>query len=855
MLATGTTLGPYKILAALGAGGMGEVYRAHDSRLGRDVAIKVISADLSRDPDRIRRFEQEARAAGALNHPNVCAILDIGTYKGSPFVVMELLEGESLRHRLEQGPIPVRKAIEWAAQAAHGLAAAHEKGIIHRDLKPENLFLTKDGRVKILDFGLAKLTRPEVLAPSAEAAVTIAATETGAILGTVGYMAPEQVRGEPADARSDLFALGAILYELLTGRRAFHGASHVETLHSILNDEPPSLSASGRDVSPGLDAIVRHCLEKTPEERFQSARDLAFALEGLSGSASGTTLAATAKGAPAKARSRFRYAAAFLAGALLVAAIAFFFVRQTHLTDLSRVTYTRLTVQRGIIADARFSPDGKTVFYAAEWDGHPLEVFETRPGFPTSRALGLPETQLLSISRGGTMAVLLGANSLWQRGTLAEVPMSGGAPRRVLDDVGDADWAPDGETLAIAHYVGGKVRLEMPPGHVLYETAGDLSYVRASRDGKWVAFADRPSLLDTRGSMVIMDTTGRIAARTAEWNDLVGAAWSADGGEVWFCASQDLASYGIRALSPDGRERVVARFPGMMCLWEIAQSGQMLLGRRSRTDGIRGRTPSANDERELGWFDLPVATDISADGKSLLFEEMGVYGGPQYAVCLRGMDGSAPVRLGEGHACSLSPDGKWALAIHWGPPQRLLLLPTGAGESTSLPPGQIEKYYDARWMPDGKSIVLAGSEAGHAQRTYIQDLKGGLPSPITAEGIAGTRASPDGRSVAAVSADQALYVCPVNGGSPRLVMQLLPNEQPIQWTPDGRSVYVGLFGPSLSVDRIELGTGRRVPWRTFSLPNPAGVGIWTMALTPDGRSYAYSYGRILDDLYLVDGLK
>jgi WD40 repeat protein len=854
MLAVGTTLGPYKILAALGSGGMGEVYRAHDTRLGRDVAIKVIPAELARDHDRIRRFEQEARAAGALSHPNVCAILDIGTHEGSPFVVMELLEGESFRHRLEQGSIPVRKAIEWTAQAAHGLAAAHAKGIVHRDLKPENLFVTKDGRVKVLDFGLAKLTRPEVLAPSGDGTVTIAATETGAILGTVGYMAPEQVRGQPADARSDLFALGAILYELLTGKRAFQRASHVETLNAILHDEPPTLPQCGREVPPALDAILRHCLEKGPDERFQSARDLAFALEGLSGGTSGTTLGATAKGAPRRTRLVVS-AAAFLAGAVLVAAIAFFFIRHAHLTDPSRVTYTRLTVQRGIIMDARFSPDGKTVFYAAEWDGHPLGVFEARPGFPTSRAVGLGEARLLSISGGGTMAVLLGATQLWPRGTLAEVPMSGGAPRRVLDDVGDADWLPDGKTLAIVHYVGGKVRLEMPPGHVLYETAGDLDLVRVSRDGKWLAFADHPMVRDSRGCVVIMDMAGRIAARTAEWNGLQGAAWSADGREVWFCASQDLASSSIRALSPHGRERVVARFPGQMWLWQIGQNGQMLLCRRNATVGIRGRTPSANEERELGWFDYSFPADVSADGKSLLFDEEGIYGGRLYSVCLRGMDGSAPVRLGEGHACAISPDGTWALAIHYGPPQRLLLLPTGAGDSVSLPPGQIEKYSDARWQPDGKGVVFAASEAGHAQRTYIQDLKGGLPRPVTTEGIAGARVSPDGRFVAAVSGDQRLHVCPMSGDSPMPVTELLPDEQVFQWTPDGRSVYIGRIGIGMTVDRVELGTGRRVPWRTFSLPDPAGAGVWSIVLTPDGQSYAYSYGRILDDLYLVDGMR
>jgi len=321
MLPAGTTLGPYRIVAPLGIGGMGEVYRAHDARLGRDVAVKVILAELARDPERIRRFEQEARSAGALNHPNVCTILDLGAHEGSPFVVMELLEGESLRERLNAGPIPAPKAADYAAQAARGLAAAHEKGIVHRDLKPENLFLTRDGRVKVLDFGLAKLTRAELPAPMEGQPGTAAGTEAGIILGTVGYMAPEQVLGKTVDARSDLFALGTILFELLTGKRAFQGASHVETMHAILNDEPQPLAASGREFPPALEPIVRHCLEKNPEERFQSARDLAFHLEAAGGA---TIPARSATGAAKVAPGgwRARVGALVFSALLLVVAVA-----------------------------------------------------------------------------------------------------------------------------------------------------------------------------------------------------------------------------------------------------------------------------------------------------------------------------------------------------------------------------------------------------------------------------------------------------------------------------------------------------------------------------------------------------
>src|SRR5215467_7937031 len=283
-LATGTKLGPYEILAQLGAGGMGEVYRAKDPRLGREVAIKVLPPSFAQDADRLKRFEQEARAAGVLNHPNITAVYDFGTNPsdGSPYIVTELLEGETLRSRLGPGAIPARKAIDYAVQIAKGLAAAHEKGIVHRDLKPENVFLTRDGRVKILDFGLAKL-KPETVESGQTDMQTISGTQPGVVLGTMGYMSPEQVRGKAADRRSDLFAFGTILYEMLSGQKAFRGDTAADTITAILTKEPPELSQTNKDVHPGLDRIVRHCLEKNPEERFESARDVAFDLEALSG--------------------------------------------------------------------------------------------------------------------------------------------------------------------------------------------------------------------------------------------------------------------------------------------------------------------------------------------------------------------------------------------------------------------------------------------------------------------------------------------------------------------------------------------------------------------------------------------
>src|SRR5499426_2146111 len=293
-LATGTRFGPYEIISPLGAGGMGEVYRARDTRLGRDVAVKVLPSLFAADEQRLLRFEQEACAAGALNHPNILAIHDVGKHDGSSYVVSELLEGETLRERMAGTALPQRKAIEYSLQIARGLAAAHEKGIVHRDLKPDNIFITNDGRVKILDFGLAKLTQPDGNQSQTDVPTRRVDTDPGVVMGTVGYMSPEQLKGRPVDQRSDIFSFGCILYEMLSGRRAFHGESSAETMSAILREDPAELSDTNKNISPALERLVNHCLEKNPESRFHSASDLAFALEALSGtiSSSGQTMPA-----------------------------------------------------------------------------------------------------------------------------------------------------------------------------------------------------------------------------------------------------------------------------------------------------------------------------------------------------------------------------------------------------------------------------------------------------------------------------------------------------------------------------------------------------------------------------------
>ncbi len=399
-LASGTKLGPYDIVSLLGAGGMGEVYRARDSRLKREVAIKVLPQALSLDADRLRRFEQEALATAALNHPNILAVFDIGTSEGSPYVVSELLEGETLRERLRSGSIPVRKTLDYAMQIAHGLAAAHEKGIIHRDLKPENLFVTKDGRVKILDFGLAKLTQAD---PGSNTSMPTAThgTEAGVVMGTAGYMSPEQVRGMALDARSDIFSFGAILYEMLSGKRAFHGDTPADTMSSILKEDPPELSETNRNVSPALERIVQHCLEKNPESRFHSASDIAFDLEHLSGLSGSTARVAAAgsgsgigmgMGRVQPSRRLLLALAAGLAIACVVYGLGWWTGKAS--ARAPQAEYQQITFRTGSIGNARFTPDGSIV-YSASWEGGENQLYMSRTDDPGARELGIKDAELL----------------------------------------------------------------------------------------------------------------------------------------------------------------------------------------------------------------------------------------------------------------------------------------------------------------------------------------------------------------------------------------------------------------------------------------------------------------------------
>jgi hypothetical protein len=666
-------------------------------------------------------------------------------------------------------------------------------------------------------------------------------------------MSPEQVRGTAVDQRSDLFSFGAILFEMVSGRPAFPGETAIERMNAILKEEPPELAESGRRIPPGVDRIVRHCLEKNPTLRFQTARDLAFDLESLSDIGS-----APASAIPATRRPRVGvFATVAVAAALAAAATAYLASRGAK---ASFPTFQRLTYRAGTLLTGRFAPDGQTIVYTAAWEGKPYQLYSTRPGSAESRSLGLPPAMVTGISQNGEMAIVLGPAGTNILGTLALVPLAGGAPRPILENARVASWAPDGKNLAVVLSGGGGERIEYPIGKVVYRTAGFIYDIRLSPDGISIAIEETRPLTFQGGSgwIGVVDRSGKKTTLHEGWVRNCGVAWLPGGKEFVFAVPDPTGSYReIYAASPTGKKRLLGTVAGALTLYDVSNDGRLLFARDDVHILTLGGFDSGKTERLISWLDESVAADLTADGSQVLLSEVGGGGGAKGAVYLRPTDGSDAIRLGDGQALALSPDGKWALATSNERPE-LLLYPTGVGQRRTLPVSGFESYQSARFLPDGKRIFFNANVRGRVSRCFVVDLAGGAPRPVGPEGGFCRASSPDGRWLAVIGPDRDLALVDVDGVAPaRPARGWSKGSTVVQWSDDSRSLFVTTETEvPMSIRRLDLETGRTELVKTLVPPDRAGVQtIAAPIVTRDGRTYAYSYIRLLGDLYLAEGIQ
>lgn len=848
----GQLVGHYRVLEKIGAGGMGEVFRARDERLGRDVALKLIRPASSDNPDHLRRFEQEARAAAALNHPNILAIYDVGFQGSTPYIVSELLVGKTLRQCLAEGPISTRDAANYAIQIAQALTAAHERHIVHRDLKPENLFLTAEGRIKILDFGVAKLQPPVDEGRSIENLTTV--TKHGAVIGTVAYMSPEQLRGKTVDHRSDIFSFGAILYEMLTGIRAFRGETEVDTMTAVLREEPSSAVLDEAAIPAGYQDVIRHCLEKEPENRFQSVKDLTFALQTISGSSPVRVASLAPK------PSRITVLPWVVATVLAVATVTLAAALLLHRPD-EPPHYRKITFEAGTIYGARFAADGQSIVYGAAWNGKPVQIFSTVGSSLLAQPLNLNNANLLAVSPTNELAVVINGTHDGQLetidGVLARAPLAGGSPREVLSDVRWADWDPQGQ-LAVVHYVESHCRLEFPIGNVLYQSNGWISHIRFSPRGDRIAFMDHHSLWDNRGGVSVVDLSGHARALSREWDSEAGLAWRPDGEEIWFTAAEKGNTRNLMAVNLSGKIRMLLDLPTGMTLQDIAADGRVLVSLDSARLAVGFTTLGRTEDVDLSWHNWESTRDIFPDGQSVLFEDASEAAGSNYSVVVRKVDGTLPVRLGEGSSGGLSPDGKWAISFATSQLKQLTLLPTGTGQPRVINVIGLEHIHNgwARFLPNGQKIIVNGDQSGQAPRCYQIEVSSGKATAATPAGVLCGPTSPDSQAILGRGPGGTVAIYPLNGAMPKPLPNFDAKFTPVQWSEDGRYFYgyhPGEF-PS-SVYKKAIDNGRETLVQQLRPGVPAGVVmVAPIVVSRDGKRFAYSYNQTLSALELFSGL-
>ena len=874
----GETIGPYEVLSELGSGAMGIVYLAQDERLGRKIALKLLPSQFTNDKDRLRRFQQEARAASALNHPNILTVHEIEQRDGLHYIATEFVDGVTLRHHMHSQRMSLDQVLNIASQVASALQAAHAAGIAHRDIKPENIMIRSDGYIKVLDFGLAKLTEQE-LSPSTPD------TNPGIVMGTPRYMSPEQARGLDVDVRTDIFSLGTVVYEMVTGRLPFEGETTSDVIAALIKDEPEPMRSTVPELPLELEQVVSKALTKDRSSRYQTISDFSLDLQrvkdevqlnALTETKTQTTTTRSVSTDPQlqqnteahTKRPWIRWAAPAALALLLLGVVVVILSLNRHKPSLSsRISESarNITTRDGFIVASRFAPDGQGVIYSAAFDGKPVELFYTDVKGSQSRSAGIQSAALKSVSRSGRLAVLFNFELNWAdgyNGTLAILSADNRNVEMQIEGVDDAAFAPDGNTFAILRSVMGEQQLEYPAGQVLYKSGGWMSYPRFSPSGDKIAFFDHP-LGDFSGSIVVFDLVSKKKTDISTgWTALKGLAWNPKDNEIWFGGSRVRKRLSVNAVSLSGQLRAnVYELPGVIArIDDISADGKLLITQGTNHSTMMILQDKSATEAVDPRFAWSTSVDVSRDGKMLLFYQWGYEAedvSDVSGVYLRRLDSSEPVKLGSGKALALSPDGKWALALQQtGPQPQLVLLSTSLDQPKSLPNRGIKEYHYASFFPDGQRILFTGLEARDEAviRSFVQNVNTGEVYPLTEEGTTALRVSPEGKRVITLQPDQIFYIQALDGGEPKAIPGLETDDEPIQWSDDGRAVFVRGAGEfATKIYRVNIETGDRQEWQDIDPPNKVGlVGLETnpggILITPDGKVCIYTYWILLQQI-------